>query len=124
MKSDSNVTLYTKNNIQSKYIQQKELNDTIQTVEHHSSYLFPSIVILIFIIFISILIYKKRKEYQLLKNSTRLEDIVTIDDESDREAIEEAIKNKDEVFLRDALNSPVLSEKNKKLIKQYFKNKN
>jgi len=53
-----------------------------------------------------------------------LEDIVTIDDESDREAIEEAIKNKDEVFLRDALNSPVLSEKNKKLIKQYFKNKN
>ena len=107
--------------------QQQDQNNSVNQIQHHDSYLFTSFLLLIFILVFWMLIYRKKreikKEQELLKNSININDLNLIDDDYDRQTIEEAIAENDIEFLKEALKSPILSEDNKKLVREYFNNK-
>jgi len=89
---------------------------TVSDTNHYLLYL----IILGIVLFAFIYLYKKFKDKQLLDNSVKLDDIINVDENNDRKTIEEAIKNKDNEFLNEALSSPIISNKNKKIIQKYF----
>jgi len=55
------------------------------------------------------------------RDTIKLNDIPSTNREQEREAIKEAIRTGDEEFLKAALNSPILCEENKDLIRNYFR---
>ncbi|MEO1942613.1 MAG: hypothetical protein ABGW77_06975 [Campylobacterales bacterium] len=57
------------------------------------------------------------------RDTIKLNDIPSTNREQEREAIKEAIRSGDEEFLKAALDSPILCEENKELIRNYFRKK-